>query len=307
MIGIKIVIALGGNALAQKGEASLKQTVRALRSITPALVKLISKHRAVIVHGSGPQAGLLQLQNESLDKKFQLSLDVLDSEIQGQLGYLIEQELLHELQRQHVRKEVVTVITRVVVDKNDAAFHNPTKPIGAFYTKAQALKLRRQGIVVKEDAGRGYRRVVPSPLPLDIIEAPVIADLVKQNVIVIAAGGGGIPVSYHRKKLQGVAAVIDKDLAASLLARTLKADMLLIITSVPHVYLNFHKKNQKLLRKIHLKDAKKYLAQGHFAEGSMAPKIRAAIDFLQHGGKKVVITGTVSVAIARCTGTTIVR
>ncbi|MBS3138733.1 carbamate kinase [Candidatus Woesearchaeota archaeon] len=217
------------------------------------------------------------------------------------MGYLIEQELLSGLQHRRVRKEVVTLVTRVVVDRHDAAFNHPTKPVGMFYTKVQALKLQKKGMIVKEDAGRGYRRVVASPVPKKIIEGPVIVDLVQKNVVVIAAGGGGIPVSYHRNKLRGEAAVIDKDLAASLVARMIKADMLLIITSVPFVYLNFHQKDQKALRKIHLKDAKKYLRQGHFAEGSMAPKIKAAIDFLQHGGKKVVIRGITS------NGTTIVR
>ena len=289
---MKIVIALGGNAIAPKGDT--KNTQRALRSVVPLLVKLISKNRVVIVHGSGPQAGMLQQVTHQ-------SLDVIDAEIQGQLGYLIEQELLSGLQHRRVRKEVVTLVTRVVVDRHDAAFNHPTKPVGMFYTKAQAVKLQKKSMIVKEDAGRGYRRVVASPVPKKIIEGPVIVDLVQKNVVVIAAGGGGIPVSYHRNKLRGEAAVIDKDLAASLVARMIKADMLLIITSVPFVYLNFHQKDQKALRKIHLKDAKKYLRQGHFAEGSMAPKIKAAIDFLQHGGKKVVIRGITS------NGTTIVR
>ena len=307
---MKIVVALGGNALAS-GKASHLEVIKNLRKVTPFLCSLIKEgHQIVIVHGSGPQAGALLLQAELAKKKVPaMPLDVLDAEVQGQLGYLIEQVLLNELNKLKLKKHVVTVITRILVDKKDLAFRNPSKPVGPFYTAAQARALMKNGVVYKEDAGRGWRRVVASPLPKKIIELETINQLVKEGIVTIAAGGGGIPVVKNRNTFVGVEAVVDKDLAASLLAHHIAADLLLIITSIDRVYLNFRKRNQCGLKRIHLKEAKKYLSQGHFAEGSMAPKISAAISFLEKGGKKVIITdeGHASAAMLGKIGTTIVK
>ena len=239
------------------------------------------------------------LQNELTKSKIpELPLDVIDAEVQGQLGYIIEQVLMDEMHQKNVHKDIVTVVTRILVDKNDDAFKHPTKPVGAFYTKIRAMKLRKPGIVYRDDAGRGYRRFVASPRPLDVIEKKVVATLVDRGVIVIAAGGGGIPVTMQHGKFSGAAAVIDKDLAASLVGQQIGADTLLIITNVPFACIYYRQKHEEKLKKIHLKDAKQYYHAGHFAEGSMAPKIQAAIDFLQHGGKKVVITDPSHVAQA---------
>ena len=303
---MKIVVALGGNAIAGK---SLAETVRALRRIAPVLVELIQKHHVVIVHGSGPQAGALLLQNELTKKKIpELPLDVIDAEVQGQLGYIIEQVLMNEMHRRKVNKHIVTVITRVLVDAKDKAFTHPSKPVGAFYTKAHAMRLCKHGMTYRDDAGRGYRRFVASPHPLGIVESTVIRTLLADGITVIAAGGGGIPVVKNKGRLHGVAAVIDKDLAASVVGKAVRADVLLIVTAVPSVYLNYQKSNHAALKKIHLKDAKKYLNDGHFAEGSMEPKIEAALLFLLNGGKKVVITDIshCAEALAGRAGTTII-
>jgi carbamate kinase len=313
---MNIVVALGGNALAPKGgRGTVKETFAQLRGVAPMLADLAKKHSVAIVHGSGPQVGRLLLQNELTKKRIpQLPLDVLDAEVQGQLGYLIEQALLNELHRQHVKRNVVTVITRIVVDKKDLAFKNPTKPIGPFYPKMVAKVLQRQrNDVYKEDAGRGWRRVVASPEPKRVVEADVIKSLVKRNVIVITAGGGGIPIVKRKKNgknmFAGVSAVIDKDGAAALIGNCVNAKLLLIITTVDAVYRDFNTKNQKALRKIHLKEAKAFLKKGEFSEGSMAPKIRAAIRFIQKGGKKVVVTDIAHIkkALQGKAGTTIVK
>ena len=304
-----IVVALGGNALVPKGTGSFQDTVKSLRSVAPMIASLAKKHRLVIVHGSGPQAGALLLQNELTKSKVpEMPLDVIDAEVQGQLGYIIEQVFMDEMHRQKVRKDIVTVLTRILVDKYDYAFKHPTKPVGAFYTKEQSKKLQKPGMVYRDDVGRGYRRFVASPKPLDVIEKRVIRKLADDS-IVIAAGGGGIPVVRSNGKLSGAAAVIDKDLAASLVARQIGADVLLVITNVPYACINYRQKNEHPLKNIHLKDAKIFLSQGHFAEGSMAPKIFAAIDFLRHGGKKVVITdiGNAARALAGTSGTIVTR
>ena len=292
-------MALGGNALAPKGTGSFQDTVKALRAVAPVLVDLASKHKLVLVHGSGPQAGALLLQNELTKTRVpEMPLDVLDAEVQGQLGYIIEQVLMDEMHKRHVQCDIVTVVTRILVDGNDPGFKRPTKPVGGFYTKAQADTLKKPGKVYRDDAGRGYRRFVASPKPLDVVEKNVVRMLVDRGVVVIAAGGGGIPVMRKNGKLLGAAAVIDKDLAASLVGRIVDADVLLIITNVPFACINYRQKNEHPLKKIHLKDAKIFFDSGYFAEGSMAPKILAAIDFLQHGGKKVVITDPSHVAQA---------
>ena len=214
----------------------------------------------------------------------------LVAETEAEIGYIIEQSLRNELQKMKVNKPVISILTQVLVNKDDKAFKNPTKFIGPFYNKKQAEKLKRKGMRIQPDPRGGYRRVVASPLPLKILEADVIKKIIS-NTIVIAAGGGGIPVYKQGDKLKGIEAVIDKDLASSVLASDIKADLFLILTDVSYVYLNFKTKAQQKLKKINLKQAEKYLRQGQFPEGSMGPKIKAAINFLKKNRKsKVIIT-----------------
>lgn len=289
---MKIVIALGGNAILQKGE---KQTysnlINNIKKTCKQIISFIKNNEVVITFGNGPEIGFLAIQNEIAKQKVPaMPLDVLGAESQALIGYLFEEQLRNILRENKINKPVVNIITQTLVDKNDKAFHHPTKPIGPFYNKIQAQELRKKGFHVIEDAGRGYRRVVPSPLPIKFIEAEVIKNLINKKIIVIAAGGGGIPVYLKNNELHGVEAVIDKDLASQVLANSIKAELLLILTGVEHVYLNYLKKNQKAIRKMNLKQAKKYMQQGHFLEGSMKPKILAAINFLSKGGKKVIIT-----------------
>ncbi|MEK6903462.1 MAG: carbamate kinase [Nanoarchaeota archaeon] len=286
----KIVVSLGGNALSQSGNVSYKELLSSLQNISRTLVRFVKKeYNIAIVFGSGPQVGALILQNELAKKQIQpMPLDVLDAEVQGELGYLLEQALQNALREERKKKAVVSVLTQVVVDKKDPAFKNPSKPVGQFLTREQAQQLEKRGIAVREDAGRGWRKVVPSPLPKKIDEAVLIKKIVKE-AIVIACGGGGIPVIEERGKMKGVEAVIDKDHAAALLANTINADELIIITSVPCVYRNYGKKNQQPIQQMSVNEAKKYLKEGHFLAGSMRPKIEAAIRFLEQGGKRVII------------------
>ena len=285
-----IVIALGGNSLLKKGEEEtasnlIKNIKEACKSIAP----IVRKYNVVITHGNGPEIGYLLLQNEIATSKISpMPLDVLGAESQGLIGYPLEEQLLNELRKHNVRRNVVTVITQVLVSKKDKAFRNPTKFIGPFYTKEQYLKLKKK-YVIKEDIGRGYRRVVPSPKPIKILEANAIKNLIRIGSIVIAGGGGGIPVVNERGKLSGVEGVIDKDWASSCLGKTINADILLILTGIDKVCLNYSTKNQTKLNKLNVKEAKKYLESGEFPAGSMGPKIEAAIDFLKKG-KKVIIT-----------------
>tara|TARA_Y100000310_G_C20581578_1_gene763272 strand:+ start:99 stop:977 length:879 start_codon:yes stop_codon:yes gene_type:complete len=271
----KLVIALGGNALTTKNQkGTYKELTTNINKTCKSLAKI--NKNILIVSGSGPQVGALLLQNELAKHKVpKMPLDVLDAELEGELGYLISQSFLN-----YSKKPIATVITQVLVDKKDPAFKNPSKPIGPFY------KTKKKGY--KQDAGRGYRRVVPSPKPIDIIEGKTIKKLIK-TTNVIAAGGGGIPVYKTKGKLKGLEAVIDKDKAASLLAKKIKAKELLILTTVPQVYTNFGKPNQHPIKQMNRKQAQIYLKQGHFLPGSMKPKIEASIEFLKKG-KKVTIT-----------------
>jgi carbamate kinase len=251
--------------------------------------------------------GALIVQNELAKKQISpMPLDVLDAEVQGELGYLLEQALQNAMRKEKQKKAVVSVLTQVIVDKKDPAFREPSKPVGSFLNKKQAALLEKQGIAVREDAGRGWRKVVPSPLPKKIDEAEVIKKIVKE-AIVIACGGGGIPVIEEKGMLKGVEAVIDKDHAAALLANTIGAETLLIITSVPSVYLNYKTKNQRPIKQMHKAAAKQYLAESHFLPGSMQPKIEAAIRFLERGGKQVIITSPAKIkdALAGKSGTRI--
>jgi carbamate kinase len=252
------------------------------------IADLSKKSRLVITHGNGPQVGNILIRVESaLGKAYSLPLSICVAESEGEMGYMIEQTLHNEL---HGRQPVVSVLTQVLVNKKDPAFKRPTKPIGPFYSKIRAQVLRKKFPMI-EDAGRGWRRVVASPKPLKIVESETIEKLIKNNIIVIAAGGGGIPVFLKKGRLHGIDAVIDKDLASACLANSINANELILLTGEKYVYLNYGKKQQKPIKKMNAKQAKHFMKQGHFAEGSMKPKIEAAVLFLEKGkGKKVLIT-----------------
>src|SRR3990167_8893814 len=284
---MKIVIALGGNALLKKGE---KQTysnlINNIKKTCQQIAPVIKKHQVVITFGNGPQIGLISLQNELAQKKIPpMPLDILGAESQGLIGYPLEEQLINSL-RDH-KKDVATILTQVLVDKKDPAFHNPTKFIGPFYTYPQYQKLKRK-YKIKKDADRGYRRVVSSPKPIKILEAKTIKTLLKTTTV-IAAGGGGIPVIEEDGKLKGVEAVIDKDLASACLASSINAPLLVMVTSVPYAYLNFGTKKQKPIMEITLDKIRSHYMQGYFQAGSMGPKIEAAINFLENKGKKAII------------------
>jgi len=291
------LIAFGGNALLPDNRRGLqseqmKNAQKAARLMTHVVKK---GYDLIIVHGNGPQVGNLLIQmEESINKVPPFSLEVCDAMTEGSMGFMLEKAIINELRKHSVDKEVVTLITQVVVDKEDPAFNNPTKPVGPFYSKYRATMLKRQKKWrMIEDAGRGYRKVVPSPRPIDVVSKWVIRDLVHAGKIVIAAGGGGIPVIIDGNGLfQGVEAVIDKDFAASLIAREVKADLFIILTNVPRVYLNYGQPDEKPIPEMTVEEAKNYLAQGHFPPGSMGPKIEAAIEYIQNGGEEVLITST---------------
>lgn len=291
----KAVVAIGGNAITksdQKGTIP-EQFANTLETSEHLADMLEFGYDIILTHGNGPQVGNVLLRAELAEHiLYPLPLDTCDSDTQGGMGYMIQQVLGNVLRHRKISKEIVTVITQVVVDPNDPAFENPTKPIGPFYTKEKAEKYKAEkGWRVIEDAGRGYRRVVPSPKPLEIVEEAVIKRLIDAGVVVIAVGGGGIPVvRLPDGSLKGVEAVIDKDFASSLLASKLGIDLFLISTDVEKVALNYNKPNQADLDRLTVPEAKKYLAQGHFPPGSMGPKIEAALQFLEKGGKEVIIT-----------------
>jgi carbamate kinase len=290
-----VVIAIGGNSLIKDPahRTVLDQYMAAGETCHHIAALVAEGYRVVVTHGNGPQVGFILLRSELAKTVLhQVPLESCVADTQGAIGYQVEQTLMNELRRRGIGKQVATVVTQVLVDADDPGFKKPTKPIGPFYSAEDAAKHHRDdGWDVAEDAGRGWRRVVPSPRPLEIIEEPVIQTLLENDFVVIAVGGGGIPVVRTPDgDLQGCAAVIDKDVASCLLAKNLKAEVFIISTGVDKVAVNFGKPNQKFLDHIRLADAKRYLAEGHFPAGSMGPKIEAAIDFLEHGGRKVIIT-----------------
>jgi carbamate kinase len=247
----------------------------------------------IIVHGNGPQVGNLLIQmEESINKIPPFSLEVCDAMTEGSMGFMLEKAIINELRKNSIDKEVATLITQVVVDKNDPAFDNPSKPVGPFYSRYRATMLKRQKKwSMIEDAGRGYRQVVPSPKPIDVVSKWVIRDLVIAGRIVIAAGGGGIPVIINGNGLfKGVEAVIDKDFTASLIAREVKAELFIILTNVPRVFLNYGQPEETPLSVMTMEEAQNYLDQEQFPPGSMGPKIEAAIEYVRSGGKEVLIT-----------------
>ena len=290
----KIVIALGGNAL---GNTQAEQ-LSLLENVARIIVDLVKDgNKIVLTHGNGPQVGQIFLAMDYSShgevKTPDMPFAECGSMSQGYIGYQMQQCIQDELERQGIKKDCATLITQVLVDENDEAFQNPTKPIGKFYTKEEADKIASEkNYTFIEDAGRGYRRVVPSPMPKDIIEKRVIKELVDNDIIVIAVGGGGIPVikTDRIKLLEGIEAVIDKDRSAALLAQELDADILLILTAIDKVYLNYNTDDQKSLDVITVEQAKQYISEGHFAKGSMLPKIEACISFVEgFSGKKAII------------------
>ena len=293
----KIVIALGGNAIKQWNQkGSAEKQLENLRRSCSHMMKIVKRgYPIVITHGNGPQVGNLLIQQERGVREIPPQpLDVCDAMTQGQIGYMIEQTLANELKDAGINRDVVTLITQVMVDKKDPGLLNPTKPIGPFYSKIQKEKYgKHRGHVFQkvEMKGERYRRVVPSPNPLQILEDKVIKSLFESGVIVIASGGGGVPVILDDEgHIRGIEAVIDKDLAGEKLAESVGADRLMILTEVDQVYLNFGKKEQKGFRTLRLEEAKKYLGEGQFPAGSMGPKIEACIRFIEYGGEKAIIT-----------------
>lgn len=280
----KVVIALGGNAI-QSGDASAEAQQFALEKTAQQLVAFIENgYEIIISHGNGPQVGNILLQQKAADsiKNPAMPLDTCGAMSQGMIGYWMQNAMEKALRERGIHKNIITLITRVVVDPIDPAFLNPTKPIGPFYDEEEARKLMEQtGVTFKEDAGRGWRRVVPSPRPVSIVEHAVINSLVEEGNIVISVGGGGIPVVETENGLTGVEAVIDKDFASEKLAELVNADVLMILTAVDNVYINYNKPTQKKLLDTRVDELKSYIATGQFAPGSMLPKVEAAMQFAE--------------------------
>ena len=290
-----IVIAIGGNSLIKdEDHRSVADQYAAVVETARHIVDLVARgFRVVITHGNGPQVGFILLRSEhSRGLLHEVPLDSIGADTQGAIGYQIQQAMQNEFRRRGLKETAATVVTQALVDKNDPAFQKPTKPIGQFYKKEQADdRIRVEKWTMVEDAGRGWRRVVASPKPTRIIEAEAIKHLVASGCVVIAAGGGGIPVVQDDQgNLSGAAAVIDKDLASAVLAKEIAADLLVISTAVEQVCLNFGKPDQKALDRLSLADAKRYMTEGHFKPGSMLPKIQACIQFIENGGTEALIT-----------------
>lgn len=288
----KIVVALGGNAILST-DASAEAQEKALADTAEKLAVLVEQGNELIIsHGNGPQVGNLLLQQAAADseKNPAMPLDTCVAMTQGSIGYWMQKAMRQALKDRGITKEVATVLTEVVVDENDPAFKNPTKPVGPFFTEEEAKNFPSDA-VYKEDAGRGWRKVVPSPKPVNISESAVVEQLVKQGVITISTGGGGIPVIEKNGKIIGVEAVIDKDFASEKLAELIDADLFIILTGVDNVYINYNKPEQKKLEEVTTDELKQYIAEEQFAPGSMLPKVEAAILFAeqsQKGGETVI-------------------
>lgn len=306
-----LVIALGGNALGNTPEKQLELVKNTAKSI----VDLVEEgYNIVLTHGNGPQVGMINLamqfsatENETPDMPFA----ECGAMSQGYIGYHLQQSIQMELTKRHIHRNCVTLITQVLVDSKDKAFKNPTKPIGAFYTKEEAKELiKKNNYIMKEDAGRGYRRVIASPEPLKIIEGKTIKELLQKNSIVIAAGGGGIPVIQKYNRLHGIDAVIDKDKTSARLALDLKADIFLVLTAVEKVCLNYNTPEEKELDILTIKEAKEYIKQNEFKEGSMLPKVEACLTFVSHrrNGQAIITSlNKAKEALLGKTGTLIIR
>ena len=299
------VIAFGGNAILRGNEiGTIDQQEKNTYDTCEKLIKLLEdRYNIVITHGNGPQVGNILLRNEAGFNQYKIPkmpIDICVADSQGGIGYMIERQMRNVLNDYHVDRNVVTLVTQVLVDIKDPAFENPTKPIGAYYIKEEAdLLTKANNWIFKEDQRkRGWRRVVASPQPMDIMNKAMISELVERGHIVVAVGGGGIPIFKHENNhLEAIEAVIDKDLASALLAKMINADTFFIFTDVPKVYLNFNKKDQVALDELKVEDAKKYLSEGQFAMGSMGPKILAAVNFIENGGKEAIITEASQVGI----------
>ncbi len=272
----KIVLALGGNALGKNPQ----EQMRLVKKTAVAIADLIQDGNTLIIsHGNGPQVGMINLAFEDME-----GVDMPFAECvamsQGYIGYHLQNAIREELLNRKIDKNIATIVSQFVVDKNDEAFDSPTKPIGSFYSKEEAEKIARERkYIMKEDAGRGYRRVVPSPRPIDIAELELIKTLIDNGACLIAAGGGGIPVVKEGNSLKGVDAVIDKDFASGLMAQLVDADSLIILTAVDKVSINYGKENEKWLDEMTVDECQQYIEEGHFAKGSMLPKIQAALEF----------------------------
>jgi carbamate kinase len=307
------VVAVGGNSLIKdKAHRTVPDQYEASAETMSHIAGMIeSGWDVVITHGNGPQVGFILRRAElALHELHPVPLDSCGADTQGAIGYMFQKALYNEFQRRGIQKQAATVVTQVLVDREDPAFENPSKPIGSFMDEPTAIQRSEEdGWAVVEDAGRGWRRVVPSPIPIRIVEKDAIQSLINQGFVVVAVGGGGIPVvEGDHGELVGVEAVIDKDFASALLATDIDADLFLISTAVEKVALNFNKPNQQRLDRISLAEAKQYLTEGHFAKGSMEPKIRAIIDYLEAGGKEALVTNPENIerALAGETGTRIV-
>ena len=298
------VVALGGNALLRSGQkGTYAEQLQNVQDTCNSLLQLVSmNYNLVIGHGNGPQVGNVLLQQDAGRKGYELQVMPMDfcvAETQGSIGYMIERTLRNELAVRKLRRNVVTMVTEVVVDRNDERFANPTKPIGPYYTKEQADRMAEaDGSIFREDPkGNGWRKVVASPVPLEIINVDIVKRLAAEGNIVITAGGGGIPVYREEERLVGVEAVIDKDLASALTAVRIGADEFYILTDVPKVYVNFRKPDEKALDTITVAEAERYIEEKQFSEGSMLPKVKAALYFVRNGGKECVITDATQLGV----------
>jgi carbamate kinase len=290
-----VLVAMGGHAFMQRGEAGdIRDHERNAAAICESLMTLVERnYNLVITHGNGPQVGNLLLQNElTRDSVPSMPLDVLVANTEGFLGYVMQQALLNQLRRREMTRYVVTMITQVLVERDDPAFQSPSKPIGPFLTREQAEERRdRLGWRIMEDAGRGWRRLVASPRPVRVVQRLMIRDSARAGHIVVACGGGGIPiVRGEDRDYEGIEAVIDKDLTSSVLAAEIGAELLIILTDVPQVYVHFGKPEQRALDAVTLKEIEALQAEGHFGKGSMGPKVEAIVNFLKAGGKRGLIT-----------------
>ncbi len=308
---MKIVIALGGNALGNNPQEQLQL----VKETAKPLVDLIEEgHQLVIAHGNGPQVGMINQAFDAANHAVntpEMPFAECGAMSQGYIGYHLQNAIRDELASRNIKKDVATIVTQVVVDQHDPAFKNPTKPIGSFYTLEEAQELERtKGYTMVEDAGRGYRRVIASPKPVDVVEKDVIKTLVDNGVVVITVGGGGIPVIQQENQLVGVDAVIDKDFASAKVAQLVDADYLFILTAVDRVMINYNQPNQKSLESISVEEARQYIKEGHFAPGSMLPKVEAAISFVENNNEKTSVIAALDkakAALSNQSGTKIVN
>ena len=308
------VVAVGGNALIRdKHHLSIADQFAEASVTARHIADMIEAGwNVVVTHGNGPQMGFILRRSElSIHEVAPVPMDYAGADLQGAIGYMFVKAFRNEFRRRGLKRQPVAVVTETLVDRNDPAFKDPTKPIGSHMEEGRAKELAaQQGWVVKEDAGRGWRRVVPSPIPKKIVDLDAIRTLANAGYLVIGCGGGGIPVVEDDEgNIRGIEAVIDKDLASSLLARTIGADLFMVSTAVERVAINFNKPNQKWLDRITVGDAKRYYAEDHFDKGSMGPKIQALVDYIEAGGKDGLITNPANIgrALAGETGTLIVR